>query len=76
MKEEVNKQVEMVFEKLIVLDKYEVLRNGVWDFLTASNEKHAMKLANLVKDMAEAENLAIRRVNDFDLMNRKRIYHN
>ena len=59
-------------EKLIVIDKYEVLRNGVWDFLTASNEKHAMKLANLVKDMAEAENLAIRRVNDFDLMNKKK----
>lgn len=59
-------------EKLIVIDKYEVLRNGVWDFLTASNEKHAMKLANLVKDMAEAENLAIRRVNEFDLMNKKK----
>ena len=31
-----------------------------------------MKLANLVKDMAEAENLAIRRVNDFDLMSNKK----
>ena len=59
-------------EKLIVIDKYEVLRNGVWDFLTASKEKHAMKLANLVKDMAEAENLAIKRVNEFDLMNNKK----
>ena len=59
-------------EKLIVIDKYEVLRNGVWDFLTASKEKHAMKLANLVKDMAEAENLAIKRVNEFDLINNKK----
>jgi phage anti-repressor protein len=58
-------------EKLIVIDKYEVLRNGVWDFLTASREKHAMKLANLVRNMAEAENLAIKRVNEFDLMNNK-----
>ena len=58
-------------EKLIVIDKYEVLRNGVWDFLTACNEEQSLKLANLVKKMAEAENLAIKRVNDFDLLNSK-----
>ena len=58
-------------EKLIVMDKYEVLRNGVWDFLTACNEEQSLKLANLVKKMAEAENLAIKRVNDFDLLNSK-----
>ncbi len=58
-------------EKLIVIDKYEVLRNGVWDFLTACNEEQSLKLANLVKKMAEAENLAIKRVNDFDLLNNK-----
>jgi len=59
-------------EKLIVIDKYEVLRNGVWDYLTANGEEQSLKLANLVKDMAEAENLAIRRVNDYDLMNKKK----
>ena len=57
-------------EKLIVIDRYEVLRNGVWDFLTANGEEQSLKLANLVKRMAEAENLAIKRVNEEDLMNK------
>lgn len=60
-------------EKLIVLDKYEVLRNGVWDFLTATKSEQALKLANLVKKMAEAENLAIKRVNEVDLLNQKKV---
>lgn len=58
-------------EKLIILDKYEVLRNGVWDYLTATNEKQAMKLANLVQEMARIENLTMSRINEQNLMNQK-----
>lgn len=42
-------------EKLILLDMYEVVRNGVWDFLTAKGNEQAMKLANLVKNMMKVE---------------------
>jgi phage anti-repressor protein len=58
-------------EKLIILDKYEVLRNGVWDYLTATNEKQAMKLANLVKEMAMIEQTTMERVNDANLLRNK-----
>jgi phage anti-repressor protein len=58
-------------EKLIILDKYEVLRNGVWDYLRATENTQAMKLSNLVKEMAMVEQTTINRVNESNLVNNK-----
>lgn len=58
-------------EKLIILDKYEVLRNGVWDYLRATESTQSIKLANLVKEMAMVEQIAMNRVNESNLINSK-----
>lgn len=59
-------------DKLALLDKYDVLRNGVWDFLMASGaDKQAMKLANLVKDMARIDNSPIYRKNEDTLFDKR-----
>jgi len=59
-------------DKLALLDKYDILRNGVWDFLMASGvDKQAMKLANLVKDMARIENSPVNRRNEDTLFDKK-----
>ncbi len=41
-------------DALAVLDKYEVMRNAVWDFLYPKSSK-AMQVADMIKRMAEAE---------------------
>lgn len=58
-------------EKLLILDKYEVLRNGVWDFLMSKNNNQSLKLANLVKEMAMVEQTIMNRVNESNLINNK-----
>jgi len=54
-------------DKLLLIDKYEVLRNGVWDFLKAKESKWADNVANLVKAMAQTENIEMYRNNDSTL---------
>ena len=59
-------------DKLALLDKYDILRNGVWDFLMASGaDKQAIKLANLVKDMAKIDNSPVLRKNEDTLFDKK-----
>jgi hypothetical protein len=56
-------------DKLILLDMYEVVRNGVWDFLTAKGHEQAMKLAELVKNMMKVEKGELYRRNENTLYN-------
>jgi len=60
-------------DKLALLDKYDILKNGVWDFLMSGRfeQEKAMKLANLVKDMAKREGAFIKRVNETNLIEDK-----
>ncbi len=51
-------------DKILLLDKYDVLRNGVWDFLKAKQSKWADNVANLVKAMAKTENIEMHRNNE------------
>jgi phage anti-repressor protein len=54
-------------DKLFLLDKYEILRNGIWDYLMANNSDQSMKLANLAMKMAKLEGTPIARNNESDL---------
>lgn len=58
-------------DKLALINKYEILRNGVWDYLTASENTQSMKLANLVSEMAKLENNTIYRKNEDTLFDKK-----
>jgi phage anti-repressor protein len=51
-------------DKILLLDKYDVLRNGVWDFLKAKQSRWADNVANLVKAMAKTENIEMHRNNE------------
>lgn len=58
-------------DKLLILDKYETIRNAVWDFLELKGELNSLKIANLVKRMAEAEGTTLFRNNEADLFRSK-----
>jgi phage anti-repressor protein len=58
-------------DKLFLLDKYEILRNGIWDYLMANNNEQSMKLANLAMKMAKLEGTPIARNNETDLFRTK-----
>lgn len=58
-------------DKLLILDKYETIRNAVWDFLELKGELNSLKVANLVKRMAEAEGTMLFRNNEADLFRHK-----
>lgn len=55
-------------ERLLnILDSYNGLRNAVFDFLSIKGEINALKLANLVKDMAKIGNTPIYSKNETSL---------
>lgn len=54
-------------EKLAIMDKYEILKSGVWDYLTFKGSEHALKLANLCKEMAKITNGEMYKENKTDL---------
>lgn len=58
-------------EKLLILDKYISIRNAVWDFLELKGEVNSLRLANLVKKMAEAEGTSLFRNNEPTLFKEK-----
>ena len=58
-------------DKLFLLDKYEILRNGIWDYLMANNSEQSMKLATLAMKMAKLEGTPIARNNEADLFRTK-----
>lgn len=59
-------------DKLALLNQYDILRNGVWDYLMASgNNEQSMKLANLVRDMAKLEGVSLYRKNEDTLFSKK-----
>lgn len=58
-------------DKIILMDKYENLRNAIWDFLKSERYELADKVADLVKAMAKAENLEIYRKNEDNLFRSK-----
>lgn len=58
-------------EQLLMLDKYQTMRNAVWDFLQIKGEVNSLRLANLVKKMAEAEGTQLFRTNEEDLFRAK-----
>ena len=61
-------------EKIRFLNEYDALRHAVWDFLQIQGKVDAEKLSNLVKRMAEAENLQIYNRNEDNLFqNRENI---
>jgi phage anti-repressor protein len=63
-------------DKLLLLDKYEVLRNGVWDFLKAKESKWADNVANLVKAMAKTESIEMYRNNNDSLFRSQQVLPN
>jgi phage anti-repressor protein len=50
--------------KLFLLDRYEILRNGIWDYLMCSENEQSMRLANLAMKMARLEGTPIERQNE------------
>jgi phage anti-repressor protein len=64
-------KIKSIFEKLRYLNEYDTLRNAVWDFLSIKGEVNALKLANLVRKMAESENLVIYDHNENNLFQYK-----
>lgn len=58
-------------DKLALLDKYEILRNGIWDFLECHNSEQSLKLANLAMQMARTENLPVLKKNEDTLFSSK-----
>lgn len=54
-------------EKQAIYDKYEILKAGVWDYLTFKGSEHALKLANLCKEMARISNGEMYKENKTDL---------
>jgi phage anti-repressor protein len=63
-------------DKLLLLDKYDILRNGVWDFLKSERSEWADNVANLIKAMAKTENLSIYRENKDDMFHKKELLPN
>ena len=57
--------------KINFLNAYDNLRNAVWDFLEIKGEINSLKLANLVKRMAEAKNLQMFTRNETNLFQQK-----
>ena len=51
-------------QMLFLLDRYEILRNGIWDYLMANNHEQSMKLANLAMKMARMEGAPVQKNND------------
>lgn len=58
-------------ETIRTLDKYATIKNAVWDFLSIRGDINALKLADLVKRMAETENMMLYRSNDDNLFQNK-----
>lgn len=58
-------------DKIRFLNEYDSLKNAVWDFLSIKGEVNAMKLAELVKRMAQAENLVVFQCNEENLFQSK-----
>lgn len=58
-------------DKIRFLNEYDSLKNAVWDFLSIKGEVNAMKLAELVKRMAQAENLVVFQRNEENLFQSK-----
>jgi len=54
-------------ELMNILDNHLTLRNAVWDFLNIKGQINALKLAGLVKKMADTENLVVYRKNEDNL---------
>lgn len=54
-----------------LLDSYSGLKNAVWDFLSIKGEVNALKLSELVKNMAKVENLSIFQKNEDNLFQQK-----
>lgn len=69
----VNTTAKSKMDKMLVLDRYEVLRNGIWDYLMATNGQQPMKLANLAMNMAKIEGMPMYRTNETDLFRNKEI---
>jgi phage anti-repressor protein len=63
-------------DKLLLLDKYDVLRNGVWDFLKSEKSEWADNVVNLIKAMAKTENMVIYRKNKDDMFRKKELLPN
>jgi phage anti-repressor protein len=60
-------------DALLFLDKYEIVRNGVWDFLNAAGHKQSMKLAELVRDMMRIESGEMYSKNEDNLFQKKEL---
>jgi len=67
----INPKAKTTTEKLAIIDKFEVLRNGVWDFLMASGSQQSLKLANLAMNMAKLDHTPIYRNNETNLFQQK-----
>jgi phage anti-repressor protein len=60
---------------LNVIDNHITLKNAIWDFLNIKGEINALKLANLVKRMADAENLQCYQRNENNFFQSKENIH-
>jgi len=58
-------------EKLAFINKYEVLRNGIWDYLEASGSNQSMKLAELAMNMAKLESTPIYKSNENNMFQQR-----
>ena len=58
-------------EKIRFLNEYDALKHAVWDFLKIQGKVDAEKLSNLVRRMAEAENLRVYNKNEDNLFQNK-----
>jgi len=58
-------------DKIRFLNEYDSLKNAVWDFLEIRGEINSLKIAELVKRMAEAERLSFLPKNETNLFQKK-----
>jgi phage anti-repressor protein len=59
------------FDKIRFLNEYDSLKNAVWDFLEIRGEINSLKIAELVKKMAQAQNLQFLPKNEDNLFQKK-----
>lgn len=59
-------------DKIInIINSYDGLKNAVWDFLSIKGEVNALKIAELIKNMAEIEHLEMFQTNEKTLFRNK-----
>lgn len=64
-------KIQSNFDKIRFLNEYDSLKNAIWDFLEIRGEINSLKIAELCKKMAQAENLQFLPKNETNLFQKR-----